>query len=383
MSEFAERAKALGKRQDELRSRLQSVLAEAGAHLQSKPSSVPGADLAEIRARDKQVTEQVTATTKQQGRLKEIENRLREIRDQSTRVQAEIRALSDDAGPIYDEIGRMAFDVYRGNPLVDQEYADIFAPLVEVNGELSGIDAEIAEQQALLDEKPFLEKMVIRGRIALLKNRRITREGSLKRLVRSAGHDIMETAFVDEIGDPKLTAAAQPYRERLEATREMEGKLDALSSEKQALQAELEKAGAGKRPAKKIAELEEEISILAQTQASIRAELASAVRGVAPEGLPAKCRPLFATAAEIEESLKAVLGVFQRLEAAADVERLEADSQRMKAELAVKTSREDQLKKEISKLKHELKSMDTLLEEKRAVRGSVDELLESDLLNDL
>jgi len=383
MSQFGEQAEALREQQDSLRAELHAVLADAGSHLLEKPAQIPGADLAQPREREREVTEQVQAVEAARDRIGEVEDRLLAVKERTTETQSEIRRLSENMDPIYEEIGGIAFDVYRGNPLVDQEYSDIFSALVEVNSELSGIDGSIADQQALLETKPFLEKMVIRGRIALLKNRRTTRDGSFRRLVRGAGRDIMGTAFVDEIGDPKLTAAAEPYRDRLKDARERESDLATAEEERRALNEELEKLGATKRPHKKREELDEDLLTLTRTRNTILVELARAARNSPKKDLPPKCRSLFTKAGKIERRLEALAVISDRVQAALDVERLERDTDRLAAEIQRKETRQAELKKEIAALKREKKNADLSLEEKRQAQGSAEELLSPDLLNDL
>lgn len=366
-----------------MRAELHAVLADAGSHLIEKPAQSPGADLAQTRKREREVAEQVQAVAAARDRIGEVGDRLLAVKERTSEIQSEIRRLSENMDPIYEEIGGIAFDVYRGNPLVDQEYADIFSALIEVYSELSGINAAVADQQALLEAKPFLEKMVIRGRIALLKNRRTTREGSFRRLVRGAGRDIMETAFVDEIGDPKLTAAAEPYRDRLKGARERESDLVVAEEERHALNEELEKLGAAKRPHKKLEELEEDLLTLTRTRDAILVELARAARDIPKEDLPPKCRTLFTKARKLDRRLDALAVISDRVQAALDVERLEGDTNRLATEIARKETRQAELKKEIAALKREKKDTDLRLEAKRQAQGSAEELLSPDLLNDL
>ena len=366
-----------------MRAELHAVLADAGSHLLEKPAQSPGADLAQIREREREVTEQIRAVEVARDRIGVIQDRLLAVKEQTSEIQSEIRRLSENMDPIYEEIGRLAFEVYRGNPLVDQEYADIFSALVEVNSELSGIETSIADQEALLGAKPFLEKMVIRGRIALLKNRRVTRDGSFRRLVRSAGRDIMGTAFVDEIGDPKLTAAAEPYRDRLKTARQRESDFETVNEERHTLNEELEKLGATKRPHKKREELEEDLLTLTQTRNAIRVELARAVRQVPKDELPTKCRSLFAGAGKIEKKIEELTVISDRVQAALEVEQLEHDTERLAGEIKRKEARQIELKKEIAALKREKKETDLRLEEQQQTRGPAEEILSPDLLKDL
>ncbi|MEE8441607.1 MAG: hypothetical protein V3S41_07795, partial [Spirochaetia bacterium] len=224
---------------------------------------------------------------------------------------------------------------------------------------------------------------VIRGKIALLKNRRVTRDGSFRRLIRGAGRDIMGTAFVDEIGDPKLTAAAEPYRDRLKGTRERENDLATTTEERRLLNEELEKLGAAKRPHKKRDELAADLLTFTRTRDTIRVELAQAVRQLPKEELPTKCRSLVAIAGKIERRLEEFAVISDRVKAALDVEQLEGDSDRLVAEITRKESRRTELKKEITALKREKKNTDLRLEDRRGARGLVEEILSPDLLNDL
>jgi len=366
-----------------MRAALHAVLADAGSHLLLKPVKAADASLGPIREKEREVSDQVRAVEASRARIGQIEDQLLVTKERSTEIQTEIRRLSENVDPIYQEIGRIAFDLYRGNPLVDQEYANIFSPLVEVNSELSGIDAALVDQQAILEAKPFLEKMVIRGKIALLKNRRVTREGSLRRLIRGAGKEIMETAFVDEIGDPKLTAAAEPYRERLKIARERENDFASINEERSALNEELEKLGATKRPGRKRGELEDDLLTLTKARNAIRVELAQAARKTPSAELPPKCRTLFAKAAKIERRLEELAVMSDRVQAAVDVERLEEDADKLDAEIRRKEVRQTELKKETAALKREKKDADSRLAERREARGPEEELLSPDLLNDL
>lgn len=383
MSKLGEQAAALQEREDALRKELHQVLAEAGTHLLSKPETVQGADLAGIRKREQDVSNQIREVEASSERIASIEARLAEIKKRKRELNAEIKELSENLDPIYEEIGRLAFDVYRNNPLVDQQYAEIFTPLVEVHSELMGIDASIAEQQAILEEKPFLEKMVVRGRIGLLRNRRATREGSFRRLVRSAGRDIMGTAYVDEIGDPTLSKAAEPYRDRLKATRERETELEDLNGEHQRLHEELDGLDASKRPNRRLHELEEDLRTLGETRDVILVELAQAAANAPASSLPAKVKGLFKQSNELETKLSTLGNLKERVEAGLELESLEADTRRMQAEIEKKEARQAEIKQEISDLKRDRKSAEDRMTECREKRGAVDELLADDLLDQL
>ena len=375
MSQYAEQYASVLEEQKQVAAERQGVLSEAGAHLIDHPELLTAAETAETAEREAALSEQYAATESLRDRIKTIEKRLAKLQERETTLRAELRELSQDLDPIYAEIGRIAFDVYRMNPLVDQEYANLFSPLVEVHSEISGIDASIAEQQALLDDKPFLEKMVIRGKIALLKNRRATREGTLRRLIRGAGRDVMRTAFVDEIADPALTEAAEPFRDRMKQTRDREDELDTLEEQRVSLRKELAELGVEKRPAKRIKELDEELAVLDAEREAVRATLAANVLSRSPDGLPQEVTLLFSQATNLAERLDQLNATAARLEAALNVERLEREAEMVKSELNRKEQRQAEIKREITAIKKRVKEIDEELEASRSAMGPADELL--------
>ncbi len=376
MSTYAERYASIQDQQEKLAIERRSILAEAGAHLIDHPDLLTADEQSETAEREAALSEQYSATESLRDHIKAIEKRLGKLNTKETELRDVLRELSQDLDPIYAEIGRIAFDVYRLNPLVDQEYANLFSHLVEVYSEISGIDASIAEQQTLLDDKPFLEKMVIRGKIALLKNRRATREGTLRRLIRSAGHDVMTTSFVDEISDPALTEAAEPFRDRMKQTREREDELAALEEERITLRKELAELGVEKRPSKRIKELDRELEVLDREREGVRTALAASVLSRSPNGLPEEVSLLFSQAGELDAQLEKLGAFAARLQAALTSEKLQREAEIVRGELKRKESRQAEVKKEITGLKKRMKEVESELETAKAAIGPPEELLD-------
>jgi len=382
MSQLSDRAKALKQREDRLRKELQQVLAEAGGHMLKSPAEIEGADLEALRSRARELKQQMDTVEADRDSISTAIERLEEIKSLEANISAGIKELTDNLDPIYEEIGRLAFEVYRGNPLVDEEYANIFAPLVEVHSELSGIDASIAEQNALVEQKPFLEKMVVRGKIALLRNRKLTREGSFKRLVRTAGRDIMGTPFVEEIGDPGLLRATEPYRDRLKSVREHETELAGLDQERNRINEKLESLSAARRPQNRIGELESDLDVLSTAQAAVLAELAGVIRDAGKE-VPAKCKPFFKTADGLTAKLERVAAFAARAEAGLEAERLERMNGLLERDIKSTEQRLKEITEELSGFRSRRDENRKALDESLKKRGDLDELLSDSLLEDL
>lgn len=382
MSQLSDRVKDLKQRENELQKELHQLLSEAGTHMLKSPAEVEGADLAALRTQAKELKEQIQSVRNERDTIAATRDRIAETKAAGNELRSHIKELTDNLDPIYEEIGGLAFDVYRGNPLVDQEYADIFGPLVEVHSELGGIDAAIAEQTALIEQKPFLEKMVIRGRIALLRNRKTTREGSFRRLVRATGREIMATNFVDEIGDPGLLRATEPYRERLRSVREAESRLGELESERGKLSAELETLSANKRPQRRIDELESDLETLETAIASVFSEIAAAVRAAGAE-VPAKAQKLLESADALSERIRRAADLRDRAQAGVEAERLERVLLNVNRDIDTAEQRLAEVRRNLADLESTRKETESSLAENRERQGDIEELLAGDLIDSL
>ncbi|TVQ40556.1 MAG: hypothetical protein EA384_02465 [Spirochaetaceae bacterium] len=176
--------------------------------------------------------------------------------------QQEIVELEESVTPMHEEIGRQAFDVYKENPFVDQQYVDMFSDLVKNQEDIREIDEQLSQLERDTEEKPFLDRMVAKGKIALLRNRRTTREQNSPRLLRKAGKAVTESSFVTVADAPALTAALEPYHQvhtRIDGIRRTIGDLE---NERSTLDNQLADLEADKKPLRRVADLEQQIESL-------------------------------------------------------------------------------------------------------------------------
>jgi chromosome segregation ATPase len=192
----------------------------------------------------------------------------------------------------------------------------------------------------------------------------------------------MGTAFVDEISDPALLRATEPYRERLQSTQKLETELEALASEREVVHADLESLSAARRPQRRLDELAGDFDTLETARAVVLAELAAAVRDSGAE-VPAKCKPLFSAAEELVERTARVTEFLKRVEAGLELERLEHLDEQLVRDIEYAEHRMDEIKAQLAELKKSRNDNEKALAVNRELRGDLDDLLAADLVEKL
>ncbi len=167
------------------------------------------------------------------SQLAEIERRQAGIKQEIANARSRVQAIDEEMAPLYQDIGRSAFSVYQDNPFIDPAYAELFQELEREVGALEEVEQELGEEERDIEEKPFLDRMLARGKVTWLKSRKQSREHSLEKHFRKVGKKIVETDFADVVEDPGLNAATRPYENQRQ-------RIDTLKEQVRALEADLE-----------------------------------------------------------------------------------------------------------------------------------------------
>ncbi|MFW5688959.1 MAG: hypothetical protein ACOC1U_05230 [Spirochaetota bacterium] len=377
MSAFTDKRTSVERKIVELSRTLHKDLAEAGRRLVESgllPSEEPYASLTR---RERELSDEIEERTRTRDRIVAIGERLAEIETKRKELEDRIKEIGTGLEPHYRVIGENAFRVFRDNPLIDQEYADIFTPLLDANEEMRQMRSELTSAEGELAEKPFLEKMVLRGRIIVLRNRLALRENQIERLYRDAGKQISATDFITTIGDPELDEAAAPLLELIDESNRLEGEVTALGEERDALQRELSKLGVERRPASRINQLKEEIGALQEERRGAHAEIAMAAKGSdLLEQADAETKELLRSIAATENEKRAAEERIGRLDAAIRAERLAGDIDQIETSIGRKRSQIATLTGDIEELERKRAGLETQIREEERARGPVEELLE-------
>ena len=376
MSAFTDKRAEVQSELSSLSEELEQQLAEAGAALLASgllPAEEPYATLV---SEVEQATARVQEMQEKRERIVAIGERLAQIESSVAELQKRGNEISGELAPHYHTIGENAFRVFRDNPLIDQEYADIFTPVLNAAEEIRGTRSELEQAESELAEKPFLEKMVLRGRIIVLRNRLALREGQMERLSREAGRQIAATDFITTIGDPGLDEAAGPFLDLMEESQRIEHEIATLEEERTALREELVSLGVDRRPATRLSELDEQTEGARARQRRFRAEIATAAKG-SDLGSSAgdAVRERLEAVEKIEKEQKKARRKLESLDAAIRVEQLSGEIDQIDSAADRKRAQVKSLAEEIEALETRKAGLETQVAEAAKTRGPVEKLL--------
>ncbi len=160
----------------------------------------------------------------------ESRRRGQKIQQEIANARTRIKSIEDELVPLYEDVGRSAFEVFKDNPFIDPPYSELFGDLRKEEQALEGIAAELAEEERAVENKSFLGRLLARGKVTWLKTRKQSREHSFNRMFRKVGTRIVATDFVDVVEDPGLTAAMRTFHrqsQRIETLRDQIRRLEA------------------------------------------------------------------------------------------------------------------------------------------------------------
>lgn len=376
MSAFTDKRAEVEARLTTLEQEVHRRLAEAGATLVDAgilPQEEPYATAVE---RERALDERVRTLESTRERIVAIGERLAEIASAREEREKRRRAIAAEIEPHYATIGENAFRVFRDNPLVDQEYADIFTPVLDAHEEIRQLHGELARAEKEVAEKPFLEKMVLRGRMIVLRNRVAMKDNQRERLLKDAGRQIAATDFITTIGDPGLDEAAAPFLELHDELRQVDQELASIDEERAALDRELEKLGVERKPATRIGEIDAEIRELTGERDEVRVTIATAAKGSElVEKLGAGDRETFEAIERSQSERDAARATLERIEAAIRVEKLQHEHDRVAGQIDRKQKQIASLSSEIEGLQQEKSRIEAETAELEAQRGPVADLI--------
>ena len=375
MSAFSEKRQEAHAELSTLNQRVRAQLAAAGQAAVESGTVPADEPFASLLAHDAEIVSRLRELRATRGRIASAGERLADIKTKTDRLDARRKEISSELEPHYQTIGENAFRVFHDNPLVDQEYADIFTPVLEAHEEIKQTRSEIERGEADLVEKPFLEKMVVRGRIIVLRNRLSLRESQITRLYREAGRQITATDFITTIGDPGLEAAAAPFLGLTDEWRRIDDELRAYEKERESLHRELMTLGVERRAAGRIAEIDEAINAAESTRKDSLTAIATAARESGrTDELGEEFKERLEAVAATEARRSEVEERVERLEAAIQVERMHAEIELIDSTIARKRSQIEKLTEDIAGLERDKESLAGMAVEAEARRGPVDDL---------
>lgn len=359
--------------QEEGREKIAVILRDVGLWcIEEQPDDLPEGAPPHIRKYHENV-EAIDQATRTITRMEEIDTRQEQIKQLMRGLRHEQDMLFRGMEPVYEQIGAVAFRLFREHPLVDNRYSSTFEDLARYHDEIRDLDVQLRRAAAAAEDRQpgFLARLGEKGRSTLLKSRRSSRENRLPRLLRSAGEQLSHGDFLDTVQDEELDRAAEPLREVRQRSRSIDDQLAELERESGALLEEFNSLSNGSRLHRAREKRETEIH---ERRADIQRLLYELGRCVAEQ--PGRTVP--------EEPLSRLAEASARMEHLKDrEERLEAGREAEKKAQQISRCQEDQqrTREEISRLQTRLETLEgheaSLTAEKESLeerRGTVEDL---------
>ena len=313
-------------------------------------------------------------------RLNAITERANQIMRKSDADEIQVKKLIQQNIPHYEKIGQAAFEYYQENPFSDQEHSDIFSELVQNQQELAGLETAIHETESQREGKSLIDRMMSRGKVALLKSRRQAKLSSLPRLYRSAGEKLSSTEFTSMVADESIANVAGPFLDNVRKIQDLRLQIEQLRVERDALEVEENGLCEGKRQHKRKAELENVLKVHHEKLSGIYRNIGRTYRkGVGKDdgkedGAIPEVREYLQSVTDTEKEIAARNASVKRLQAAIDIDQIERDSAQMQNAIR---QIEDQIRKEqeeIASLTEKISAADKEKVRLAKVRGPEDEL---------
>jgi len=307
-------------------------------------------------------------------RMAAIDARQAEIRDEMKRLQEEHDQLEKGLDPIYEQIGAVAFRLFREHPLVDASYSGAFEGLARYYDQVRSIDTELEQIGAGTDgsNRNLMEKVGLKSREFLLRNRRSVKENQLPRLLTKAGRELVDGDFIDAMDDEELNRAAQPYRDLRTRQGEVRETLEELRAESGRLVDEFNAVSGGRKlaPARRARETEIET---ARTRLN---EVLTAVGKAAAEGDIEQLSEEREAIRQEEARAAHFRTLLARLEAGREMVRVQKELDALVARQEKAAGQIRELESQIESLKTDQAARKAELAQYRAERGDESELFE-------
>ena len=377
MSGYKEKIHELEKANAEDRRKITEHRISCGRMLYDrKHAAVTGDELASVREEIEGLTERLEDTERKIARIMEINTRNGEIKDEIARSRREISRLESEVVPVFEQIGERAFELYRNNDYLENEYTDQFRDLVRHQNEIDEIEREIGEQESAGDDLPLLRRLVSGGRLALLRSRRSNRLEAFPKLYRKAGAALCETDFLSAMNDPQLNQSAEPYLAARRRIEQLENSIAELDHERERLRAELHEMDAERRPARTISDLQERSRELTARLNECFGRLTDYLFESEADttGLPEEARDALAEIRRLETEQENRQLLINRLEAAIEAAQSEKEIEQLEQRSAVLRQRLGEIENEIEKNAAAIEETKQKREHLLALRGSVDDL---------
>ncbi len=333
-------------------------------------------DTAETRSELEALNERIENAEQKIARIDQITARNEGIKEEVSRARREISRLENEVVPVFEQIGERAFELYRNNDYLENEYTDQFRDLVQRQSEIDEIDHELEELERGSNELPFIKRLVSGGRSTLLRSRRNSKLEGFPKLYRKAGAALCETDFLSTMNDPKLNEIAQPYLAARSRIQQLEDQINELDNERERLRAELHEMDAERRPTRATRELRERVSELNARRNECLGTLTDFVMQSSYNraALPDETREVLEEIDRLEAEQQKRQEHINRLEAAIEADQVDSEIAQLQQRLSTLRERLSEVQKELESTESSIDEAKQRKEHLLALRGPEEDL---------
>ncbi len=370
--------KKIAQRQERIRDlRSQIALAHRaiGESIVESPPEDLNAGLSQTRTQILDVQATASGYSSLIERIHEITARRAAIQEEKNAIQGEIRETEKDNENFFESIGEAAYEATSSAPSGTSDYQDLFEELRTSRHDIEAVRTQVREAEEELENKRFFDKVVVRGRLALLRGKLANKEGSLPRLFFRLGQRIVESDFAQNVNSTDLDQALEPYNQNQSRTAKLNTQLQNLQTESSGLETELEEAGAGRKPGRRISELEQLTQDCERQKQALLEELgASSLQSVPDTKLSAAAVEAQGNIANYEAQIETENAHIARLQAAIEAMRLTEEIGHVERDVSDKNETMKELKASIAELKKRKTELESMRDAALERRGPEDDL---------
>ncbi|MFP4382527.1 MAG: hypothetical protein ACLFST_08460 [Spirochaetia bacterium] len=359
------------------RQEIGSLYKKIGNYLFEEKPELSGNPLQEMNyTSGKEITSDIETVDNRIEEIIAITEHQTELRNRIKTNTASIKALKTQNREQYEQIGEAAYEAYKRNPFVDKRYKDLFLELEQNHQELKEMENDIDRSEQNLSEKPFFNKVVERGKIFLLRNKRTSKVNAIPRFYKHIGEQICESDFLETTENELIKQTAQPCIERRRTIQDLEAKNDMLENDITKMDEELSELCRGNRTDRELAVLKKE-----RQDKETQLEGVYESIGIAFVAEPDKTivsDPDVNTPLDrirvLEADIRKEEEQVTKLSAAVKAEELTASIKKTELTIDSKNSQIEALKEELANLKSELEETEKELKRFESIRGPEEEL---------
>ncbi|SIP96717.1 hypothetical protein SAMN05920897_10219 [Alkalispirochaeta americana] len=373
MRDYAKRIRQLTKEQGNTLKGLEQAHREAGVHAVDLPEGERPSSTVSLIEEYLAVRKKIETASTAIDRMMHIDARQEEIKQKLKALQDERDSMNVRLSGVYEQIGAVAFRLFKESSLIDAGYSSIFETLVSYHDEIQNLESKISAlgtQENPETKAPLLGKIKTKSKSLYLRNRKNVRENRLPELLKTAGEQLAQGDFIEQVGDEELNRVSEPLLTARTRWQEIDRERQELTLESGRLVEEFNALSDNRGLDRARGEREEEISRAREELSKISAAIGMIIEEETPEGF-ADC---IGQIRNFREEISRQESLLKRLQAGQELETVERN-------LASCHKHQEKTRNEIADLEEQLRQLNSQEESLRqqeqqlsAERGNPEEL---------